>query len=203
MACATVVFLMGNQTLSNKEQIANLAAAVRIFEPVLVNEKWNGEFKKRKGFSGKEPTRDELLNMAAGAIMGMREYIDDYEKVLAKYNELFPVHAELKADAMIAHQSSIQKGVSAPSLAEAMDTWIGRFMQAIDVFKKIYETDIQNADGDFHAAEFQSIARAFAARFINPDHLKPIGGLSGTLTALPSPDVNSAGDDKANGDSRI
>lgn len=214
--------------MSNKEHIANLSRMVACFCPVFVNEsgqvapysvaanpkraaewKWKGMFAPRPGVE-KVPTMDDLLNTCAGAVMGMREFIAEYETARAKLEDVLPKHGALTTDAMMAHQASMRKGVSKPSLSECMDTWIGRFLQAIDVFKQIYETDLSQTDPGLAAERFQAISHAFVAHFITPAFLKsiggglppesPLGGLPATPPPLAPPQSDGGGDAGENPD---
>lgn len=200
--------------LSNKEHIANLSRMVACFCPVFVNEsgeeapysvamnpkrsaewKWKGKFGPRPG-AERIPTMDDLLNTCAGAVMGMREFIAEYETARAKLEDVMPKHTALVSDAMMAHQASMHKGVTKPSLSECMDTWIGRFLQAIDVFKQIYEVDLSQTDPILAAKHFQSIAHEFAAHFITASFLRSIGG---GLPETPSPLAAPESDGGRNG----
>lgn len=117
--------------------IANLAAALALFEPVyLVNEKtgaptdkWGGLYQPinvHKPY----PTIHELLNTCYAAMGAMKEFIKEVDT-------LRNAHAKLTADALQAYTAMKGERLNPGSLIEGVETLIGQKHQCFDVMDKI------------------------------------------------------------------
>lgn len=167
-----------SQDRSARTHIANLAALLNSFQPILVNErgkevdkgnpnaKWNGKFKPKPEVA-KPPTFDETLDAIGKAIMEIREFVKMHE-------ELREQHAKLTAQLMM---TGTQLG-SLPFLAgkpldEGAEILVARFRQSFDFISHVEKTCPNRETAEAATKFLEPIRKDSPSKIIDPSEAAP------------------------------
>lgn len=155
--------------------IANFAKVLNCFEPVLVNEKWTGEYKP---VEGKEtPNQHQFINLAFGAMQDVTAFIQDYEKLKRLYTELAD-------DARSAYEIARAGGVNCDTLENTIITFASRRNQLKDIVESFINAD------PISLQRIQDSARRYLHGIVPAqDGTKP----PPAITALPEPEADGGG----------
>lgn len=191
----------------NRIHIANLAAALNTFYPVLVNESneeipygttqddpiakgatWAGQFKMVPGTDpAKHPDIHQLVNSCFTAMQEMREFIRTHE-------ELKQQVTVFRDDLTAAYTIAKASGINAQSMEDTVATYGCRWNQAINIIEKL-----TNATPDTEARTKAAASEYLTA--IVPAQ-KAGFGLTAPIAPVPEPQVDGGGTnptDKTNG----
>jgi hypothetical protein len=141
---------MKTNTKPERANIINLIGALRKFKPTLVN-----ETTKTVSFEPKNPSdapdRDTLLNLIGMAVMDIQSFIENFEHHAGMV-------AELRSDAMMAHQELQKAGIKADSLCNGFSMIVDRHRQALDIILNISQLPLGQPQGNLEKAVRMCIA---------------------------------------------
>lgn len=106
--------------------VTNLVKALNHFKPVLVNEKWSGQYE----WDASAPNIHQLVNIAFGAIGAMKQFIQERE--ILNRN-----HTNLMTETMLCVAEFQNERIKANNLIEGVQTLIGQKHQCFDVLDKL------------------------------------------------------------------
>lgn len=155
--------------------LANFAKALNCFKPVLVNEKWTGEY---EAVDGKEVLdQHQFINLAFGAMQDVSSFMQDHEKLKRLYTELAD-------DARSAYEIAKAGGVNCDTLENTIVAFASRRNQ----LKNIVETFI-NSD-QTNLAKLKEAARQYLYGIVPAqDGTQP----APPFTTVPEPEADGGG----------
>lgn len=120
-----------DQAPTKKTGLLNWFAALKLFEPILVNKNWTGAFKPIDGADPeKVPSFDQFLNTSYAAYTDLQDFIKLHEQLKTRCQML-------QHDGASAHLSLQNVGIKVESLQEGAEMLVTQRNQLLDVVENL------------------------------------------------------------------